>query len=70
MLRKLRDLIGQKNHVIAVQPPLGEMHQSQAHYFDRALMHQSAFISQRYLGKRTMVFMTCRWGKSAKKTRD
>ena len=22
MLRKLRDLIGQKNHVIAVQPPL------------------------------------------------
>ena len=34
------------------------------------LPHQSASISQRYVGKKTIDFMTCRWENSAKRTRD
>ena len=30
-------------------------------------MHQSASISQRYVGMKTMVFVTFRWGNSAKR---
>ena len=30
-------------------------------------MHQSASISQRYVGMKTMVFVTFRWGNAAKR---
>jgi hypothetical protein len=46
-------------HLVTLVVIAGEMHQSKAHYFDRGLF---ASVSMK-----TMVFVTCRWGNSAKR---